>query len=62
MAMRNMWWHFRFLFGHSFSKLPDRMSDKLSWNFDMSATVPLHNTIAECLLWYNKNCSINGTQ
>ena len=36
MAMRNMWWHFRFLFGHSFSKLPDRMSDKLSWIFDMS--------------------------
>ena len=37
MAMRNMWWHFKFLFGQdSFSKLPDRMSDKLSWIFDMS--------------------------
>ena len=43
MAMRNMWWHFRILFGQtnflwadSFSKLSDRMSDKLSWIFDMS--------------------------
>ena len=43
MAMRNMWWHFRFLFGQTnflsvrhFSKLLDRMSDKLSWIFDMS--------------------------
>jgi hypothetical protein len=30
MAMRNMWWHLRSLFGlsDSFSKLPDRMLDK----------------------------------
>jgi len=47
MAMQNMWWHFRFLFGQTnflsvrqfFFKLPDRMSDKLSWIFDMSAVV-----------------------
>ena len=44
MVMRNMWWHFRFLsvrqiFFRSdsfFFILPDRMSDKLSWIFDMS--------------------------
>jgi hypothetical protein len=42
-----MWWHFRFLFGQtyfsfgqdSFSKLPDRMSDKLSWISDMSGFI-----------------------
>ena len=59
MAMRNMWWHFKFLFGQT-NFLSVRQF--LSWNFDMSATVPLHNTFAECLLWYNKNCYINGTQ
>ena len=40
MAMRNMWWHFRFFIrSDSFSKLPDRMSDKLSWIFDISARI-----------------------
>jgi hypothetical protein len=30
----------KFCFSHSFSKLPDRMSDKLSWIFDMSDIGP----------------------
>ena len=46
MAMWNMWCHFSFFLvrqilfrSDSFSKLPDRMSDKLSWIFDMSVIV-----------------------
>ena len=45
MAMRNIWWHLcfnsvrQFFFqSDRFSNLPDRMSDKLSWIFDMSVT------------------------
>ena len=45
MAMWNMWWHFRIFFrSDSFSKLPDWMSDKLSWIFDMSAQVVVNPT------------------
>jgi hypothetical protein len=46
MVMWNIWWHLCFnsvrqIFfqSDSFSKLPDRMSDKLSWISDMSGFI-----------------------
>ena len=46
MAMRNKWWHFRFLFGQinflsarQFQNCLTECQDKLSWIFDMSEDI-----------------------